>query len=72
MLPEGQKKASAEGRSPPQELEEGPRSGPHLLVILKANCAIFVDIEFVATTIKGNKMEPPELIAEQALKSRTI
>ena len=31
-LPEGQKKASAKGRSPPQELEEGPRSGPHLVV----------------------------------------
>ena len=29
------KKASAEGRSPPQELEVGPRSGPYLLVILK-------------------------------------
>ena len=26
------KKASAEGRSPPQELEVGPRSGPYLLV----------------------------------------
>ena len=29
------KKASAEGRSPPQELEVGPRSGPYLLVSLK-------------------------------------
>ena len=28
------KKASAEGRSPPQELEVGPRSGPYLLVLL--------------------------------------
>ena len=35
VLPEGEKKASAEGRSPPQELEEGPRSGPHLLVFMK-------------------------------------
>ena len=26
------KKASAEGQSPPQELEVGPRSGPYLLV----------------------------------------
>ena len=26
------KKALAEGWSPPQELQEGPRSGPHLLV----------------------------------------
>ena len=26
------KKASAKGRSPPQELEVGPRSGPYLLV----------------------------------------
>ena len=29
------KKASAEDRSPPQELEIGPRSGPYLLVPLK-------------------------------------
>ena len=29
------KKDSAEGRSPPQELEVGPRSGPYLLVLLK-------------------------------------
>ena len=29
------KKTSAEGRSPPQELEVGPRSGPYLLVYLK-------------------------------------
>ena len=27
------KKALAEGRSPPQELEVGPRSGPYLLVL---------------------------------------
>ena len=32
-MPEGQKKPSAEGRSPPQELEVGPRSGPYLLVL---------------------------------------
>ena len=30
-----QKKASAKGRSPPQELEEGPHSGPHLLWCLR-------------------------------------
>ena len=30
------KKASAKGRSPPQELEVGPRSGPYLLVLFKA------------------------------------
>ena len=29
------KKASDEGRSPPQELEVGPRSGPYLLVPYK-------------------------------------
>ena len=29
------KKSLAEGRSPPQELEVGPRSGPYLLVNLK-------------------------------------
>ena len=33
FLPEVQKKASAEGQSPPQELEVGPRSGPYLLVL---------------------------------------
>ena len=33
-MPEGHKTASAEGQSPPQELEEGPRSRPHLLVAL--------------------------------------
>ena len=30
------KKPSAEGRSPPQELEIGPHSGPYLLVEIKA------------------------------------
>ena len=29
------KKTTAEGRSPPQELEVGPRSGPYILVHLK-------------------------------------
>ena len=33
-MPEGEKKPSAEGRSPPQELEVGPRSGPYLLVYI--------------------------------------
>ena len=33
------KKGLGLGRSPPQELEEGPRSGPHLLVLL--NIEIF-------------------------------
>ena len=32
FFPEGQQKALDEGRSPPQELEVGPRSGPYLLV----------------------------------------
>ena len=32
FLAEGQKKASVEGRSPPQDLEEGPHSGPYFLV----------------------------------------
>ena len=36
-MPEGQKKALVEGRSPPQELEEGLCSGPHLLVILNTD-----------------------------------
>ena len=35
LLPKGQKKALAKGRSPPQELEVGPRSGPYLLVAIK-------------------------------------
>ena len=35
LLPEGQKKPSAEGRSPPQEQEVGPLSGPYLLVSYK-------------------------------------
>ena len=37
------KKASAEGPSPPQELEVGPRSGPYLLVFVIAavqHCAV--------------------------------
>ena len=34
FLPKGQKKPSAEGRSPSQELEVGPRSGSYLLVIV--------------------------------------
>ena len=29
------KKASSGGRSPPQELEVGPRSGPYILVYIK-------------------------------------
>ena len=32
FCPKGQKKTSAEGQSPPQELEVGPHSGPYLLV----------------------------------------
>ena len=34
FLPEGQKQGLGLGRSPPQEVEEGPRSGPHLLVYI--------------------------------------
>ena len=37
FLPEGQKKPSAEGLSPPQELEVGSRSGLNLLVIIIIN-----------------------------------
>ena len=39
-MPEGQQKASAEGRSPPQELEVGQRNGPYLLVIFKVKVKI--------------------------------
>ena len=35
ILPEEQKKTLVEGRSRPQELEEGPRNGPYLLVGFK-------------------------------------
>ena len=34
FLAQRAKKASDEGRSPPQELEVGPRSGPYLLVFV--------------------------------------
>ena len=40
-------KASAEGRSPPQELEVGPRSGPYLLVITTP-CSVNVWIVLTA------------------------
>ena len=38
------KKASAEGRSPPQELEVGPRSRPYLLVVLKEEKILFFPV----------------------------
>ena len=41
------KKASAEGRSPPQELEVGPRSGPYLLV------NIYQDLRQSVSQLKG-------------------
>ena len=34
-MPEEEKKTSPEGRSPPQDLEVGPHSGPYLLVYSK-------------------------------------
>ena len=34
FVPKGQKKNSAEGQSPPQELEVSPHSGPYLVVII--------------------------------------
>ena len=62
------KKALAGGRSPPQELEEGPRSGPYLLLYFKesvhcvrtcsqANCmSIDLDLEDESnTTYLGRK-----------------
>ena len=36
FIPYGQKKATAEGRSPPQELEVGLRSGPYVLVLVES------------------------------------
>ena len=55
------KKASAEGRSPPQELEVGPRSRPYLLVFIKAVSpisSVFLELardtehlEFISLTI---------------------
>ena len=35
FLPEGLKNPLAEGQSPPQDLEVGPRSRPYLLVFVK-------------------------------------
>ena len=35
FLAQRAKNVLAEGRTPPQELEEGQRSGPHLLAIYK-------------------------------------
>ena len=46
------KKASAEGRSPPQELEVGPRSGPYLLVILES-CILDINSFNVALWLKA-------------------
>ena len=40
-MPEGEKKVLAEGRSPQQELEVGPRSGPYLLVSNKKTRSYF-------------------------------
>ena len=37
------KKGLGLGRSPPQELEEGPRSGPHLLVMVKAKSKEYIN-----------------------------
>ena len=39
------KKASAKGRSPPQELEVSPRSGLYLLVYMKKEINIFQNTE---------------------------
>ena len=45
------KKASVEGRSPPQELEVGPRSGPYLLVYSK-NGIVRQLFDFQKQTVK--------------------
>ena len=39
------KKASAEGRSPPQELEVGPRIGPYLLVVVIVTVVIVTKLD---------------------------
>ena len=45
------KKASVEGRSPPQELEVDLRSGPYLLVIVKVKYILFKYIFLVVVKI---------------------
>ena len=54
--PKGQKNLSAEGRSPPQELEESPHSGLYLLVFLHL-FGIFVVV--VNTNIPFKKERSP-------------
>ena len=46
------KKTSAEGRSPPQELEVGPRSGPYLLVHLKETNQLNYRLRFEEHTLQ--------------------
>ena len=55
--PEGQKKSSTEGKSPPQELEVGPRSGPYLLVwVMKQKVVITLSVYTVEASNKDQAM----------------
>ena len=49
------KKASAEGRSPPQELEVGPRSGPYLLVYIKVKTQMLKKYNIAAKKSKFDR-----------------
>ena len=50
------KKASAKGRSPPQEIEVGPRSGPYLLDHLNIVPSIFQHIHMYQGCCKNTKL----------------
>ena len=57
--------ALAEGRSSPHELEEGPRSRPHLLVNIKVDKLEMSNQETVAKIAqlksKGNELEQKKM-----------
>ena len=57
FCPKCKKKASAEGQSSPQELEEGPRSGPYLLVwVMKQKVVITLSVYTVEASNKDQAM----------------
>ena len=47
FLPEVQKKSSAKGRSPPQELEVGPRSWQYLLVLINVLKILYLGLFYM-------------------------
>ena len=74
-MPEGQKKASAEGQSPSQELEEGPRSGPHLLVSSKIDIIELPAPELLINSFEsvigsiGRDTEPVPTLSQESFQS---